>query len=112
MLHSKWGIRELCQDDEYFCKLELRKSSENGVLIYYENGEIYKKKCTLYQDEESAKLWWVATKQFGPRYFTFDKKNVFNIWPDYPYKLSKKQLEIFDNATGYYWHNRFKDRFL
>ena len=114
MLHSKWGYKKICQDDEYYCKLQLVKNGECGYFIEYEDGTLYKRKCELYQadfGEKLYKMWWVDTRQLGPRYFTFDKKEVFNLWPDYPYKLNKKQLEIFDNATGFYWHNKMSGRF-
>lgn len=113
MLHSKWGYKNLCQDDEYFCRLKLYKNSERGVL--YEKGSPFKKKCELEQAERNNKLykmWWVITSFKGPIYFTFDKKIVFNIWAGYPHKLNKKQLEIFDKATGGYWHNFHQYRFL
>jgi hypothetical protein len=45
----------------------------------------------------------------GEWLFTFDKTNIFNMFRDYPYKLTKKQREIFDKENPY-WADYFKDR--
>ena len=52
---------------------------------------------TFYKETKKNKIWLVETteKSFGPWLFSFDKKTVFNFWPDYPEKLTKEQIEIF-----------------
>ena len=40
-------------------------------------------------------IWEVRSNSFGPFYFTFDKKKIYNFWTDYE-KLSDTQREIFD----------------
>jgi hypothetical protein len=45
----------------------------------------------------------------GEWLFTFDKTNIFNMFQDYPHKLTKKQREIFDKENPY-WADFFKDR--
>jgi hypothetical protein len=45
----------------------------------------------------------------GEWLLTFDKTNIFNMFRDYPDKLTKKQREIFDKENPY-WANFFKDR--
>ena len=41
--------------------------------------------------------------------FSFDKKVKFNLFRDYPYKLTLEQKEIFDKENPY-WADFFKDR--
>ncbi len=32
----------------------------------------------------------------GPMFFSFDKKRIFNFWPDYPDKLTPEQIKLFN----------------
>lgn len=62
------------------------------------------------KNNEDDKIWWVRNpEQKGERLFTFDKENIFNLFEDYPYKLTKEQKEIFDKENPY-WADFFKDR--
>lgn len=55
-------------------------------------------------------IWWVdGHENDGEHLFSFDKTNVFNLFRDYPYKLTKRQIEIFDKENPY-WADFFKDR--
>ena len=45
----------------------------------------------------------------GEWIFTFDKKTFFNMFEDYPDKLTPEQKEIFDKENPY-WADFFKDR--
>ncbi len=45
----------------------------------------------------------------GEHLFSFDKKQVFNLFQDYHYKLTKEQKEIFDKENPH-WKEFFKDR--
>ena len=55
-------------------------------------------------------IWWVEKSDtIGDNLFTFDKKKVFNLFSDYPYKLTKEEKEIFDKENPY-WADFFKDR--
>ncbi len=45
--------------------------------------------------DETDLIYWVNTPKLGEYIFTFDKKNLFNFWRDYPQKLTKEQIEIF-----------------
>ena len=38
-----------------------------------------------------------------------NKKTIFNLFQDYPYKLTKEQKEIFDRENPY-WKDFFSDR--
>lgn len=53
---------------------------------------------------------WIRTpEQKGEILFTFDGKQIFNLFRDYPHKLTKAQKEQFDVANPY-WADYFKDR--
>lgn len=64
----------------------------------------------FYKNEPSDKIWWVdTTDKDGVWLFSFDKKTVFNLFRDYPQKLTPEQKEIFDKENPY-WVKFFKDR--
>lgn len=55
-------------------------------------------------------IWWVDTSDVdGEFVFTFDKKQMFNLFRDYPHKLNQEQKELFDKENPY-WKDFFKDR--
>ena len=52
-------------------------------------------------------IWWVDNPDVkGQLLFSFDKKNVFNLFADYPDKLSKRQKEQFDKENPF-WRDFF-----
>ena len=64
----------------------------------------------FYKNRPSDKIWWgdnIETK--GEHLFSFDKKEVFNLFADYPHKLTAEQKKIFDKENPY-WADFFKDR--
>lgn len=54
--------------------------------------------------------WLDNKEQKGEMLFTFDGKRVFNLFRDYPDKLTIEQKKEFDSANPF-WANFFKDRF-
>ena len=56
-------------------------------------------------------IWWVDnSEEFkGEWVFTFDKKVFFNMFEDYPQKLTAEQKRIFDKENPY-WADFFSDR--
>ena len=66
--------------------------------------KFYKNNCT-------DKIWWLdnADETVGEFVFTFDKKQLFNMFRDYPHNLTPEQKEIFDKENPY-WADFFKDR--
>ena len=56
-------------------------------------------------------IWWVdnSSEVKGQWIFTFDKKTHFNMFADYPHKLTPEQKEIFDDENPE-WAEFFKDR--
>lgn len=64
----------------------------------------------FYKENENDKIWWVDNfDTVGEWLFSFDKKTVFNMFADYPWKLTKEQKRIFDEENPY-WAEFFSDR--
>lgn len=63
-----------------------------------------------YKNEETDTIWWKDTPDtVGEWIFSFDKKTEFNMFADYPKKLTAKQREIFDRENPH-WAEFFRDR--
>ena len=59
---------------------------------------------------EGNVVWEVdTTDRVGEFVFTFDKKHFFNLFRDYPWKLTPEQKRIFDKEYPF-WADFFKDR--
>ncbi|MBO7495285.1 MAG: hypothetical protein J6T98_01925 [Salinivirgaceae bacterium] len=55
-------------------------------------------------------MWWAKiTNSIGTPAITFDKKKIYFVYSDYPYKLTKEEVEIFDRENPY-WANFFRSR--
>jgi len=54
-------------------------------------------------------IWLDNPKQVGEHLFTFDGLKIFNLFRDYPWKLTAEEKAIFD-AENPYWADCFKDR--
>lgn len=67
-------------------------------------------KNNFYKNEDSDKIWWVDNiGTVGEFLFSFDKKTVFNLFEDYPHKLTPEQKKTFDEENPY-WANFFRNR--
>lgn len=67
-------------------------------------------KENFYKNNPDDKIWWVDNpEQIGVWLFSFDKKRIYNMFEDYPFKLSKEEKAIFDKENPY-WADFFKDR--
>lgn len=52
------------------------------------------------KNEPSDTIWWVDNPDVkGERLFSFDKEHIFNLFSDYPHKLTKEQREVFDREN-------------
>lgn len=64
----------------------------------------------FYKENPNDKIWWVDNQEEkGVWLFSFDKKKVFNLFADYPEKLTPEQKRIFDKENPY-WADFFSDR--
>lgn len=85
------------RSDEY----EFYKENENDLIWWIEHYIILDKDKELTEDN--------VDKTIGEHLFTFDKKKIYNLFEDYPYKLTKEEKEIFDKENPF-WKDFFKDR--
>ena len=64
----------------------------------------------FYKNNKNDMIWWVDNYGIdGVHLFTFNKKKIYNLFKDYPHKLSKEEKEIFDKENPY-WKEFFEDR--
>ena len=79
------------------------KSSRKAVRVVSSKGEFYKK-------NETDKVWWYEKfDATGEHLFSFDKNKLFNLFTDYPWKLSVTEWLTF-NKENEFWYNFFEDR--
>lgn len=64
----------------------------------------------FYKENENDRIWWADdTEATGLWLFSFDKKNIYNMFSDFPQKLTKEEVKIFIKEQPY-WADFFKDR--
>ena len=64
----------------------------------------------LYKNNPKDIIEWVDNDDIGVFEFTFDGgKTIFNMFEDYPYKLTPEQVQTFQKENPY-WADFFKDR--
>ena len=64
----------------------------------------------FYKENPTDAIWWVDNSEVdGEFLFSFDRKNIFNLFRDYPQKLTAEQKKIFDKENPY-WADFFSDR--
>lgn len=49
----------------------------------------------FYKEKETDIIYWLPARFLDDIRFTFDKKKIYNFWPDYPEKLTSEEIEIF-----------------
>lgn len=63
-----------------------------------------------YKNNKSDTIWWEKTPGIvGEWIFSFDKKQEFNMFADYPHKLTAAQKAVFDKENPH-WADFFSDR--
>lgn len=63
----------------------------------------------FYKNKASDKIYWIDNIGIiGEFLFTFDKKKIYNLFRDYPQKLTNEEKIIFDKENPY-WANFFKE---
>ena len=64
----------------------------------------------FYKENPNDRIWWVDDPDTkGVWLFSFDRQKVFNLFADYPDKLTPDQKRLFDRENPY-WAEFFKDR--
>ena len=57
----------------------------------------------FYKENETDRIWWVNTvDRIGLYLFSFDRKKIYNLFSDYPHKLSAEEKRIFDEENPYW----------
>ena len=52
--------------------------------------------------DDGDRVWWLVTDSKGDHIFSFDKVKRFNLFVDYPHKLTEEQKEIFDREYPFW----------
>ena len=62
----------------------------------------------FYKNKPTDKVYWVDNiGTIGEFLFSFDKKKIYNLFRDYPQKLTAEEKRIFDKDNPY-WADYFK----
>lgn len=57
----------------------------------------------FYKENDTDRIWWVYTvDNIGLYLFSFDRKKIYNLFSDYPHKLSAEEKRIFDEENPYW----------
>jgi hypothetical protein len=64
-----------------------------------------------FKNDEQSRVWWLdnSDEKTGVFIFSFDKKKEYNLFSDYPHKLSNKEKKIFKEDEPF-WAEFFKER--
>ncbi len=64
----------------------------------------------FYKNNDSDAIFWIDNiGVIGEHLFSFDKRKIYNLFADYPHKLSAIEKETFDRENPF-WVSFFKDR--
>ena len=64
----------------------------------------------FYKNNPGDSIFWLDDPdKIGEWVFSFDKKEIFNMFADYPHKLTPEQKKIFDEENPF-WKEFFSDR--
>ena len=64
----------------------------------------------FYKKKDNDKIWSVEKIGYiGKLLYSFDKKNIYNLWTDYPHNFTKEEKELFDKENPY-WKEFFSGR--
>ena len=57
----------------------------------------------FYKENKNSRVWWIDDlDKVGEYMFSFDRKKIYNLFADYPEKLTAEEKEIFDNDEPYW----------
>lgn len=64
----------------------------------------------FYKEHKNDTIYWVDhVGEIGELLISFDKKKIYNLFTDYPWKFTPKEKEIFDKENPY-WADFFNWR--
>jgi len=83
----------------------MSKEREQMEVLNKENSNF-----RFYKKKDNDKIWSVEEIGYiGKLLYSFDKKNIYNLWTDYPHNFTKEEKELFDKENPY-WKEFFSDR--
>lgn len=63
-----------------------------------------------YKDEPWHQIWWLEVlNEKGLWLFSFDKEKIYNLFEDYPDRMSEEEVAIFDREQPF-WADFFRSR--
>lgn len=64
----------------------------------------------FYKKKDNDKIWSVEEIGYiGKLLYSFNKKNIYNLWTDYLHNFTKEEKELFDKENPY-WKEFFSGR--
>lgn len=64
----------------------------------------------FYKKKDNDKIWSVEEIGYiGKLLYSFNKKNIYNLWTDYPHNFTKEEKELFDKENPY-WKEFFSGK--
>ena len=83
----------------------MSKEREQMEVLNKENSNF-----RFYKKKDNNKIWSVEEIGYiGKLLYSFDKKNIYNLWTDYPHNFTKEEKELFDKENPY-WKEFFSGR--
>lgn len=83
----------------------MSKEREQMEVLNKENSNF-----RFYKKKDNDKIWSVEEIGYiGKLLYSFDKKNIYNLWTDYPHNFTKEEKELFDKENPY-WKEFFSGR--
>ena len=83
----------------------MNKEREQMEVLNKENSNF-----RFYKKKDNDKIWSVEEIGYiGKLLYSFDKKNIYNLWTDYPHNFTKEEKELFDKENPY-WKEFFSGR--
>ena len=59
------------------------------------------------KNKKNNKIWWTSKiDTFGELNISFNRKKIYNLFEDYPYNMTKEEVEIFKEEEPY-WEKFF-----
>ena len=79
------------------------KFSDGSVRRHSTRDNLFTMQYDFYKENDTDRIWWVDTvDNIGLYLFSFDRKKIYNLFSDYPHKLSAEEKRIFDEENPYW----------
>ena len=79
------------------------KFSDGSVRRHIPRDNLFTMQYDFYKENDTDRIWWVDTvDRIGLYLFSFDRKKIYNLFSDYPHKLSAEEKRIFDEENPYW----------